>query len=460
MRELPAKISLEEWGRRCRSHAAGDDGRRSYTTSLTKHVDDGDTRLRQLQFDASIASLRLWNLLLSEEERLHAARRGGHTLIGVMKDLGTVPIIAYACDRVTAFYPDGAWWTPCIMEASADSLRAADAAGIDESFCPVRAMLGAFVTGEHFPKPDLLTCSVGATCDDVTAIAERIADLGHDVFWWEMPHRRRPDPGDSAVELPDGSLAPAGQVAFVQSELERVRQVIESVSSQRITDQALAASIERANHVRGLIAELRRLCFTAAACPLPALELLIAEMLALHFCSDPTGSAEIMTELLDEVRRRVRDGVGVLPRDNVPIYWVNPVADLRVMNLLEDCGGRICGTEYLISHALTPIPPDLPPMEALARTALADPMVGSAHDRAAMIARQVETLGSRAVIVSRIPGASHCATEGLIIAEHIRSRLSLPVIEIEVPPISDGMRQTLRSRIEAAVEVARNGGKA
>jgi benzoyl-CoA reductase/2-hydroxyglutaryl-CoA dehydratase subunit BcrC/BadD/HgdB len=455
-----SKISLEEWDRRYESHATNNGCRLSYTTSLTRHADDGDRRLRHLQFDPSDASLRLWNLLLSEEERLHAARRAGHTLVGVMKDLGTVPIIAYACDRVTAFYPDGAWWTPCIMEASADSLRAADAAGIDESFCPVRAMLGAFVTGEHFPRPDCLICSVGATCDDVTALAERIADLGHDVFWWEIPHRRRPEAGEPVIGLPDGTVAPAGQVAFVQSELVRVREVIEGLTGRPITDQALVASIERANLARGLIAELRHLCFTAPACPLPALELLIAEMLALHFCSDPTGAVEILTHLLDEVRRRVRDGVAVLPHDNVPVFWVNPVADLQVMNLLEDCGGRICGTEYLISHALNPIPADQPPMEALAGTALADPMIGSAHDRAAMIARQMEVLGSRAAIISRIPGASHCATEGLIIAEHIRRRSNVPVVEIEVPPISDGMRQTLRSRIEAAVEIARHGGSA
>ena len=37
-------------------------------------------------------------------------------LIGAMKDLGTVPVMAYAMENVIAFYPDGAWWTPCLME--------------------------------------------------------------------------------------------------------------------------------------------------------------------------------------------------------------------------------------------------------------------------------------------------------------------------------------------------------
>ncbi len=451
------KISLHEWDRRCRDCRRDDEPTLSPQHSLLRHFLDGDRRLNSLQFDDSAASLRLWNMLLSEENRLRAARQAGHVLVGTMKDLGTVPVIAYACEQVTAFYPDGAWWTPCLMEGTAASLKAADALGIDESFCPVRAMLGAFVTGEHFPRPDLLVCSVGATCDDVTAIAQRIADLGHDVFWWEIPHRRDPEAGEPSVELPGGMVAPACQVAFVQSELIRVREAIERAAGKRISDTALSGSIARANHVRGLIAELRRLCFTAPACPLPALELLIAEMFALHFCSDPAEAVSILTGLLNEVRQRVRNGIGVLPPDNVRVFWVNPVADLRVMNLLEDCGGRVCGTEYLISHALTEIPTDLPPMEALARTALADPMVGSAADRADLIVREIETLGSQAVIISRIPGASHCATEGAIIAERIRRRVQLPVIEIEVPPLSDAMLPTLQSRIEALIETARNG---
>ncbi len=112
---------------------------------------------------------------------------------------------------------------------------------------------------------------------------------------------------------------------------------------------------------------------------------------------------------------------------------MNPVADLQVMNLLEDCGGRICGTEYLFAHALDPIPTDVPPMEALAQMALADPMVGSAIDRAARIVAEIRRFGAEAVIVSRIPGASHCALEGEIIGEIVREECGLPVLEIEVP---------------------------
>ncbi len=183
--------------------------------------------------------------------------------------------------------------------------------------------------------------------------------------------------------------------------------------------------------------------------------MLIAEMLAIHFCSDHNETIGVLAELLEEVRRRVHAGVGVLPADAVRVFWVNPVADLRVMNLLEDVGGRVCGTDYMFCHALDPIPTDLPPLEALARMALADPMVGSAADRAERICAEIRRFGAEAVVISRIPGASHCALEATIIGEVIRRQLDVPVVEIEVPPVTDAMEPTLRTRLEALVETVR-----
>jgi benzoyl-CoA reductase/2-hydroxyglutaryl-CoA dehydratase subunit BcrC/BadD/HgdB len=182
----------------------------------------------------------------------------------------------------------------------------------------------------------------------------------------------------------------------------------------------------------------------------------IAEMLAIHFCSDQEESALVLQDLLDETRRRVEQGVGVLGPDAARIYWVNPVADLRAMNLLEDAGARLCGSEYLFCHALTPVPEDLPPLEALARMALADPMVGPTAGRAEHICREIRRFGAEGVVVSRIPGASHCALEGQVIAETVGRQLGLPVLEIEVPPITDSLEPALRTRLEAMVEMVRS----
>ncbi len=455
MNEPARRITLDEWDRRYGALKAAGLCEPAYGGPLRRHVRRGDVRLLRLRIDNSPAALRLWNFLLSEEDRLRQARTEGKRLVAAMKDLGTVPVMAYSLDDVVTFYADGAWWLPCVMQDQTSVLELADQLGIDESFCPVRAMLGAYVSAAHFPLPDLTTCSVGATCDDVSAVSQRLAALGFDIFWWEMPHRRHPDSGEPAVTLPGGFAAAESQVALVRGELDRVRQALQSLAGQTLDDARLAAGIARANRVRSLLDQLRRLAYTSRPCPLPALEMLIAEMLAIHFCSDPAETTAVLEDLLAEVNRRVLAGQGVLDEPAVRVFWVNPVADLRVMNLLEDAGGRMCGTEYLFCHALDPIPTDLPPMEALARMALADPMVGSPLDRAGRIVADVRRFGAEAVVVSRIPGASHCGLEGGLIGDVVRRQCGVPVMEIEVPPITDALEPTLRTRLEALVETVK-----
>ena len=456
MTDAPRRITLDQWDKRygelCRSGLVEP----AYGGNLRRHVDHGDTRLCRLLMDNSAAALRLWNFLLTEEDRLQQARSEGHVLVGTLKDLGTVPVLAYAMDRAVAFYPDGAWWIPCIMEHSAGLLEIADSLGIDDSFCPVRAMIGAFVSQAHFPLPDVLICSVGATCDDVSAIAQRLDAMGHKVQWWEIPHRRIPEADEETVSLPGTFSAPKCQVEFVETELQRVRDVLEQVVGSKLPDNDLAAGIRRANRVRRLLAQLRHTVFTADPAPMPALEMLIAEMLAIHFCSDQAESAAVLESLLAEVMGRVHAGIGPLGAGAARVFWVNPVADLRAMNLLEDAGGRVCGTEYLFSHALDVIPEDGPPMEALARSVLADPMVGSPVDRAERICHDIRVFGAEAVVVSSIPGASHCAMEGSVIGAVVRQRTGLPVLEIEVPPVADALAPTLQTRLEALVETVRS----
>lgn len=455
MNAAPRKLSLDEWDDRYTALCQEGLREPDYGGSLRRHVVDGkDYRLENLRFDNSSAALRLWNFLLTENDRLHQARARGDKIVGTMKDLGTVPVMAYSLPGVRAFYPDGAWWTPCLMECSDKLLQQADAMGIDASFCPVRAMLPAFQNGEHFPPPDLLVCSTGAVCDDFSAIAQRLEHLGHPVFWWEMPRRRQPSFNETACALPGNIAAPQWQVDCVRAELERVREALGALAGQNLDDDLLADGIRVANHVRHLLNELRQIVYSSPAAPLPALEMLVAEMLAIHFCSDREETIAVLGGLLAEAQSRIQQRQCVIGADAVRIFWVNPVADLRIMNLLEELGGRLCGSDFMFTHALDLIPENLPPMEALARTALADPMVGPTSDRAARIVRDCQAGRAEAVVISRIPGASHCAREGEIIREFVGSRLNIPIIELEVPPVSDAMLPTLGSRLQALVETA------
>jgi len=451
---ITRRITFDQWDARYKALKADGLHEPWYGGPLRRHVTcGGDLRLPHLLYDDSAASLRLWNFLLTENERLHKARADGCKIIGTMKDLGTVPVAAYSLDNVRAFYPDGAWWTPCLMECGDGLLAQAEALGIDASFCPVRAMLAAFINGEHFPRPDLLVCSTGAVCDDFSSIAQRLEHLGFPIEWWEMPRRREPDGGETPCPLPGGWIAPQSQVDCARSELERIGKKLGDVAGQTLDDQKLSEGIRQANHVRRLMEKLR--CQAYSQGTLPALEMHIVEMLAIHFCSDREETVAVLEDLLAESELRLKQGVHAVSLDAVRVFWVNPVADIRSMNLLEEWGGRICGSDYMFSHALDLIPENLPPWEALAQMALADPMVGPSWQRADRIIVDCQQSGAEAVIMSRIPGASHCSSEGAVICNRVKEKLKIPVIELEIPPVCDAMMPALSSRIQALLETAR-----
>ncbi len=444
-----AKIGYEAWnaafGRAPEAFPAPGGGtvpRPDYVATPRCFVElEGDSRLRSLRFDNSLAALRLWSFLLSENDRLAAARRSGRKIVGVLKDLGTAPIIAYAAPEAVAFYPDGAWWTPCVMEMSEGLLRIADAAGFGDEVCPVRAALAAFLNRAHFPIPDLLVAAVGACCDDMSCLMQRLADLDVPLKWWEIPYRRGP--------------ASPEAVAFVARELDGVRRAVGDFVGRAITEDDLSAMIVKANGIRSLLRRIRDLAYGIVPAPFPALESQIVEMLAVHFCSDLEECGRVLEHVAATLERRAAAGEGVLSPDACRVVWVNPVADLRAMNLFEEMGGALAGTEYLFRHALIPIPEDRPPLVALAETALRDPMTGPAEDRAALVVEEAVRYRAEGILVSAVPGASHSATEGLVIRRRAGRELGLPVCEITVPPLADASIGQLATRFESFFDIIR-----
>ncbi|MCL2104689.1 MAG: 2-hydroxyacyl-CoA dehydratase family protein [Kiritimatiellaeota bacterium] len=407
----------------------------AYQGAIARHADMGDVRLSRLAYHLSPASHDLWNFLMTEEERLHDARAAHQTIVGAMKDLGTIPILVDAFADAVAFYPDGAWWLPCFKEQQTCLLEATDALGIGEGFCPVRAMLGAFELKCHFPIPDLLVCSTGAICDDFKAIVQRLVERGHHIHFWQMPHVRDAENDEPALPLPNGRRVPAALRDIVEHGLRGVLQTLSTHLGETMTDDKLRDAIRRSNRVRTALSRIRN-------GNLPSLERLICEMLAIHYCSDYALCEKVLARLADESDALVPD------ETRKPVYWINPVADLRVMNILEDAGGRLCGTDFMFAHALALLDETVPPLQCLAEMALQDPMAAPTSARMQMCVQDAERLHANGIIVSRIPGASHCAFELLALAH----MTSLPVLEIEVAPVTDPYAPSLLTRLQAFVE--------
>lgn len=133
------------------------------------------------------------------------------------------------------------------------------------------------------------------------------------------------DERETACGLPGGLVAPQSQVDCVRDELQRVGNAHAELAGHESTEPTLAEGICRANEIRRVLHALRTTVYSAPGAPLPALEMLLAEMLAIHFCSDRTETLAVLLELLAKAEARVRQCEFVVGPEAVRIFGVNPV---------------------------------------------------------------------------------------------------------------------------------------
>lgn len=433
-----------------------------YLMSPYEYSCRGDVLLRRLKYDNSLAALRLWAFIFSEKDRLFIAKEKGWKIFAAMKDLGPVPVLAYAVPESLTFYADELWWAPCFAEEQ-HLLDEAAKLGAGEELCFVRAALGAMVTRDYFPPPDLCIAGVGACCDDFSAVMQLIESLGYPTHWWEMAARFDP----SSLLLSEeflttsggGSVYQASALDFVKGQLQGVLNSLEKVSGITITEEMLGDSRERFNNIRSKVAELRDLVYGATNPPLPGLEMMLAEFISIHACSDPEEAVHVLDDLLSVVHRRLFSGISPLCSEPVRIFWATPPTDTTLITLLEDLGGCIAGTEYMISHAFYPLATDRPVVEAVAENCMDDPMTGTAAFRARRIVEGARKYSAEGVVISGISGASHCPFDEGAIAEIVSKELNIPVLSFDVPYSPGRTSEQVRTRMETFMEMLKQNRK-
>lgn len=447
----------EEFSDRCRSLRSVVPGGVRYLFSPYEYSCRGDLLLRRLKFDSSPEALRLWAFLFSEKDRLFLAKENGWKIVAAMKDLGQVPVLTYAFPETLTFYADELWWAPCFSEEP-HLLDEASAMGAGEELCFVRAALGAMSTLDYFPAPDLCIAGVGACCDDFSAIMQLIEGLGYPVHWWEMAARQDPPAGP----LPEGwKLTPFGGTPyresdrrFVESQLHGVVRRMEELTGVKATQAMLRGSLDLFNGLRRRVRELRELVYKACRPPLPGLEMYLAEFIAIHTCSEPEESLPVLDGLLDLVRDRLDSGESPLEReDPLRVFWVTPPTDASLITMLEDMGGCIAGTDYLIPHAFLPLSEDLDPEASVAENCMDDRMTGSPASRAEKIVREAEATGAEGIVISGISGASHCPWDERAIMKAVGERLGIPVLSFDVPFSPGRTNEQVSTRLGGFMEL-------
>ncbi len=413
----------------------------------------GARYLQKLRFDNSLASLRLWGFMLTESERLYRARQSGKTVIAIMGDLGPLAPLVYSFPNTAAFYPECHWWTPFLFESN-DLFDAAAKRGIGEDCCFVRAALGAFAKNCYFPPPQLCIACVGATCDDMAAVIQGAYALEYPFFWFEIPYRRDWDRGDETDPLKPKAIEENRLRAFIVKQLEALILKLEEATQTSFQEDSLRAAIQQVNRFRRAVQEARRYSYQSHGAALPALEMMNLEFMGLAFYADLQEAADIAEHLAETARRRAQQGDWAVPPRSVRVFWVTPPADPILLNHLEDLGGQVVGSEYVIHQIRDPLREDLPPLEALAEGILNMSLIGSSVKRAHDAMDEAREAGAEGVIISSIFASSHCASEDRIIAEEMKKALEIPVLAFDVvgPGKERQQSQTL-NRMQAFVEV-------
>jgi len=410
----------------------------------------GARELRKLKFDNSLAALRLWGFTFTEGERLFRAKQSGKHVIATMGDLGTVPVIVMAFPDCVPFYPDCTWWTPFFNESTV-LLDKAGELGAPEASCFVRSTLAAFHKMAYFPKPELLFASTGASCDDYSCIMQMVEDMGYELTWLEMPYRRDHSDyyiGDDYAATNQGLKYAKRFESYLIEEYKRVWQKMQKIS--RTSEPAqLIESIRKNNRLRRLVVKIKDVVYNAPIAPLPGLEMMVIEFGNLYGYADIDEWLDILEMVYETIDHRAQKGIGVLERDAIPIAWVTPTADPQLLNIIEDQGGRVVATEYVINQALVEIEEDIEPFSALARSFLNASLIGSTADRIRRITEAVNTGRVAGVIITNMLGCSHCAMETRIIEKELEK---VPVLAIDVPaPL--GITEQLRTRVAAFMEM-------
>lgn len=454
----PKKIDFKEWSRQFRNldtnfinsfyyYKNKDWGR--YLFPPATFMVYGARQLKRLKFDNSIASLRLWGFSFNESERLFRAKQSGKKVIATMGDLGTVPIIVMAFPDCIPFYPDCTWWTPFFNESTVLLDRASEL-GVPEASCFVRAALAAFAKMAYFPKPDLLFASTGASCDDYSCIMQMVENIGFEINWLEMPFRRRLAKHFVGVKYKTTSQGLEYSSRFENYLVEEYKKVWIKISELTGIDdiELLRQSIKKANRLRRLIEKIKHLTYDAEIAPFPALEMMVVEFGNLYGYADIDEWIRICEMVYETIRERVKKGVGVLNNKAIPLAWIMPTADPMLLNLVEELGGRVVATEYVINQALVEIEENIDPFNALARSFLNASLIGSTEERVRRIKAQVAQGKIKGVLITNMLGASHCSMETRLIEKMLSQ---VPVLSLDVPaPL--GITEQLKTRIAAFME--------
>ncbi|MBN1433881.1 2-hydroxyacyl-CoA dehydratase, partial [Candidatus Fermentibacterales bacterium] len=245
-------------------------------------------------------------------------------------------------------------------------------------------------------------------------------------------------------------------VEFLKTQLQGVVRKLEQLTGAGVDEEMLSRSRALFNDLRGRIRGLRDMVYSSRRPPLPGLEMFLAEFTGIHTCSEPEESLRVLDDLVETAQRRLERNESPLSPDPLRVFWVTPPTDAALLTLLEDMGGCVAGTDYLITHSFLPLSTDRPVLDAVAENCMDDPMLGSTFFKARRVVEGARKFGAEGVVISGIYGASHCPWEEKAISALVQRELGLPVLSFDVPFSPGRHSEQVVNRMQSFMQLLRD----
>jgi benzoyl-CoA reductase/2-hydroxyglutaryl-CoA dehydratase subunit BcrC/BadD/HgdB len=289
----------------------------------------------------------------------------------------------------------------------------------------------------------------------MAAVIQGAYGFRYPFFWFEIPFLRDLISANAATPPAEVVHPENGHLKkLILQQLYSLTDRLSQIAGAPFREESLLAAISKINALRSSIERTRQYAYLARGAALPALEMMNLEFMAMAFYADLDEALAIAVALEETARNRSRRGDLITSAEALRIFWITPPADPMLLNHVEELGGQVVGSEYLIHQIRQPLREDLPPLEAVAEGLLNMSLIGSSQRRAGRAIEEARAAQAEGAIISSIFASSHCASEDRIIAEELRRELDLPVLAFDViGPGKQRQQSQILNRMQAFLEV-------
>lgn len=397
------------------------------------------------------ASYKASEILSNYWAKLHTAKKQGKKIAWVS---GNAPAeLLYSFDILPA-YPENYAAVLASAQLSSSFCQMAETKGFSRDLCSyARTNLGD-VFWDNAVKPQM---PFGGLPEPDVLITTRIPCLTQ-VKWWEIIRDKYNIPMFS-LDAPFSTTEETSGVAldYVQAQLSELIQFLEDFSGSRLNENEFLSALKLSDQAAELWHEIMDMR-AAIPCPVGSREM-CGNVFSLVSSLGTDVPVKFFTELRDELREKVRNGVGVVPNeevrlmlDNIP-YWhhlslLSDVEDHNAVFVFETYLRYVWGGRINLED----------PLRGYAQKVLTEVWLNSGLDlRKAYLRRDVKKYSINGVLFLSNRSCKRYSLWQLELKTFLQDELGIPSIMIEgdMADPSGYSKEQAYTRLEAFLEMIR-----